>query len=76
MTEAEIKAFNAGYMIACCNFVNMHNEPTVGAEVLAQAGMTRADVKAMDLSEYDMLALKEMVRNSRYSPFADKRKAA
>jgi len=64
MTNAEKAAFNNGYLLACCNLANMHDRPCLAADVLAEAGITEADVKAMDLSEYDAGAL-EKIRNAR-----------
>lgn len=52
--------FNAGYLIACCNIANMHNEECIASDVLSQAGITEAEVKALDLSEYDANALVEI----------------
>jgi hypothetical protein len=62
MTKAEKAAFNHGYLLACCNLMNLHNEPELASDVLAEAGITEADVKVMDLTEYDALALLEIRR--------------
>ncbi|MFT8723803.1 MAG: hypothetical protein ABF759_14720 [Acetobacter malorum] len=51
------KNFNAGYLIACCNIYNMHNEEGIAADILREAGITEAEVKALDLNEYDAEAL-------------------
>lgn len=63
-TKAEDVAFKAGYLIACCNIVSMHDEPGIACDVLAEAGITTADVKAMDLCEHDVSALK-IIRKQR-----------
>jgi hypothetical protein len=63
-TDAEKFAFNTGYLLACCNIVNLHDQPGIAYDVLAEAGITRADVKAMDLCEYDAEALK-IIRKER-----------
>ncbi|WP_025828343.1 hypothetical protein [Acetobacter okinawensis] len=60
--------FNAGYLIACCNIVNMHNEEGIASDILAQAGITEAEVKALDLSEYDANALTEIRKASSEDP--------
>lgn len=60
--------FNAGYLIACCNIVNMHNEEGIASDILAQAGITEAEVKALDLSEYDANALAEIRKASSEDP--------
>jgi hypothetical protein len=64
MTDAEKLAFNTGYLIACCNLVNMHDRPCLASDVLAEAGITEADVQAMGLTEYDQRAL-EKIRKGR-----------
>lgn len=58
--EAEDRGFRAGYLLACCNIASLHNEPSIASDILAEAGITAAQVKAMDLSEYDAAALKEI----------------
>lgn len=60
MTDAETAAFKAGYLLACCNLHNLHNEPGLACDVLAEAGITEADVAAMDLCDYDATALAEI----------------
>jgi hypothetical protein len=64
MTDEKRKAFNAGYLLACCNVQNMHGMDCIAADVLAEAGITVADLQAMDLSEYDAKALK-VIREAR-----------
>ncbi len=49
--------FNRGYVIACCNLVNLHGADIVAVDTLKQLGITRTDIDAMDLSEYDLSAL-------------------
>jgi hypothetical protein len=60
VTEAEVLSFKTGYMLACCNLVNLHDEPGLAYDVLAEAGITRADVKAMELCDYDAKALRKI----------------
>lgn len=60
MTEAESLAFKTGYLLACCNLTNLHDQPTIAADVLGEAGITTADLRAMDLSDYDKAALREI----------------
>ena len=67
-SDSDTLEFKRGYMLACCNLVNMHDEPTIGAEVLAAADITKADVKAMDLTDYDATALREMRKYGRFDP--------
>ena len=50
-------SFSNGYLLACCNLVNLHDRPELANDVLGEAGITQAEVKAMDLSEYDARAL-------------------
>jgi hypothetical protein len=68
MTEAETAAFKAGYLLACCNLVHLHKEPDIASDVLAEAGITKADVKAMDLTEYDRKVLREIRKARRLDP--------
>lgn len=70
MTEAEKAAFNNGYLIACCNLTNMHNEPCLASDVLAELGIVEADVATMDLSEYDARALAEIRKARSRDPLA------
>ena len=65
--------FDRGYVIACCNLVNLHDQPGMAWDVLSQLGVSRADVKRMDLSEYDMKALRVIEKDSRTSPYGDGR---
>ncbi|MFT8369284.1 MAG: hypothetical protein ABF646_11095 [Acetobacter papayae] len=60
LTSSKRQNFNAGYLIACCNIANMHNEESIASDVLAEASITESDVKALDLSEYDANALAEI----------------
>lgn len=62
--EAETKRqFNVGYILACCNLTNLHDEPCMSFDVLEQLGISRAEVKAMNLSEYDTKALRKIERS-------------
>lgn len=61
LAEAEAAAeFSRGYLIACCNLVNLHDQPEVAFDVLREMNLTRQQVKAMGLSEYDARALREI----------------
>lgn len=67
--------FDRGYVIACCNLENLHGESDLAWDVLAELGVSRADIRRMDLCEYDMRALKRIEKNGRSgSPYADGRK--
>ncbi|MFS2326647.1 hypothetical protein U2P60_14725 [Brucella sp. H1_1004] len=68
--EREKKAFKAGYVLACCNVVHQHDEPTIAHDALAELGVTKAEVKAMKLSEFDMKALRIIERDRAISPYA------
>jgi hypothetical protein len=67
MTDAETLAFKTGYLLACCNLQNLHDQPGMARDVLGEAGITTADVKAMGLSGYDAKALRE-IRQCRDDP--------
>jgi hypothetical protein len=60
LSRSKRQNFNAGYLIACCNLFNMHNEEGMAADILAEATITEEDVKALGLSEYDAAALVEI----------------
>ncbi len=70
MSEAEKLAFNNGYLIACCNLANMHGEHCLACDVLGEAGITKSEVKAMDLCEYDAKALKKIRKARRDDPLS------
>jgi hypothetical protein len=57
LEEARRLDFNRGYLIACCNIANLHNEECIASDVLIEAGIVQSDVTAMDLNEYDAAAL-------------------
>ncbi len=52
--------FNRGYLIACCDMMNLHGDSRIASDTLAQAGITQSDVKKMDLTEYDAAALADI----------------
>lgn len=67
--EAEkIHEFNRGYVIACCNTSNLHNEPTIACDVLAELDISEDDIQRMDLAEYDATALAEIRKQRKEDP--------
>lgn len=67
--EAEkIHEFNSGYVIACCNTSNLHNEPTIACDVLAELDISEDDIQRMDLAEYDATALAEIRKQRKEDP--------
>ncbi|MFT8886530.1 MAG: hypothetical protein ABF946_10050 [Acetobacter papayae] len=68
LASSKRASFNAGYLIACCNVYNMHNEEGIASDILAQAGITEAEIEAVDLSEYDAAALTEIRKASGEDP--------
>lgn len=70
LAMAEKIAFEHGYVLACCNIVNLHDEPTIAHDTLSELGVTRQAVKAMNLSEFDMKALRKIERGAVGSPYA------
>lgn len=68
--------FNVGYVIACANLVNLHDRPGLAADVMAQAGISWADVLRMELSDYDMKALRQIRKERGRKAFADGRRRA
>lgn len=71
---AKAEGFNTGYLIACCNIQNLHGEAPIAFDVLAQLGVSRAEVRRMDLSEYDAAALRKIEKSRNGSVYADGRK--
>lgn len=70
--EGEHKAdFNIGYTLACSNLVNLHDQPGIAADVMAQAGISWEEVEAMGLTEYDMKALREIKEERASEPFKE-----
>lgn len=61
--------FERGYVIACANIANLHNEPTIAADVMAQLGISWTDVKRLGLGEYDMQALRKIKAEHSREPF-------
>lgn len=55
-------AFNHGYVIACCNITNLHDEPGIAHDTLRELGVTKAEVKKMGLCDYDAKALRDIER--------------
>lgn len=56
--DAADKAFKFGYTLACCTLTNLHDQPGMAKDVLRDIGLTRSEVKEMNLSEYDPKALR------------------
>ena len=61
-TEAEVRAFNRGYLIACCNIVNGYDEPSMAADLVSSLDITASQINDMDLSEYDSDAVTEIIK--------------
>lgn len=52
--------FDRGYVIACLNTFSMHGDSVISGEAFVQLGITRDEVKALDLSDYDLDTLKKL----------------
>lgn len=68
MTREEQLAFSRGYLIACCNLDNLHDMPCVASDVLAEGGVTSADIRKMGLTEYDLKALRRIRKARNLDP--------
>ena len=55
--------FQAGYLLAVSNLVNMHGADTEAADVLAELGVTESILKKLDLSDYDAKPLRRLFRD-------------
>lgn len=62
LKRAEHAGFNAGYAMACANICNLHDKPDIAGDVLSESGITLAQVRALDLTEYDMKPLRALFR--------------
>lgn len=68
--DARKQAFAHGYLLACCNIMNLHGDSVIAFDVLAEAGISEDEATAMDLCEYDEKALAKIrAERSRESPF-------
>lgn len=70
MTKAEIAAWKNGYLIACCNLTNLHDRPELASDVLAEADISKTDVRRMKLPEYDQKALREIRKARQDDPIS------
>lgn len=55
---AKTECFNFGYVLASANILHLHDEPVIASDVLREAGLGWSEITAMDLSDYDMDAIK------------------
>lgn len=69
MQMGDARDFNAGYILACANIVNQHDEPGMAADVARELGVSWDEVKRMRLSPYDMAALRKIKRYGRRDAF-------
>ena len=60
-----LSAFDHGYLIACSNLVNMHDEPDLAGDILDQINLSVEQIEAMDLSEIDLSALEAITKSGR-----------
>lgn len=70
---ARSEEYTRGYVVACGLLVALHDQPGMAADVIAQEGITWAQVKALDLSDYDMESLLQ-IRKERRSGLDDARR--
>ncbi len=54
------REFERGYVIACCNLINMHGADTHSVDLFSALGITKAKIKRMNLTDYDMSALADL----------------
>jgi len=70
LEEMRVTEFNRGYLIACCNLTNLHDRPELASDVLMAAGIVAAEVKAMNLTDYDAKALRKIRKARGDDPIA------
>lgn len=68
------KAFKFGYTLACCTLVHMHDQPGMAKDVLKDIGLTRADAKAMNLTDFDAKLLRKIERSPGHGELYIKKK--
>lgn len=49
--------FNRGYVLACANIVNLHGADVAVMEGFAQLGISKTELKALELCDYDQRAI-------------------
>lgn len=60
--------FKRGAVIALSTLNALHDQPTICSEVLGELGITPADCGDMDLTEYDLASVAQILAASRTSP--------
>lgn len=78
-TDAErerTRWFNAGYLIAVANIMNMHNEDTIAEDVLGALGEDRSVLNGLDLADYDLKPLRKLFGEIERKAAYDRRKVA
>lgn len=63
--QVATEGFNSGYVLACATILHLHDEPTLAADVLREAGLKWSEVAAMDLCEFDMEVLEKIRREEK-----------
>ena len=72
----KLTEFELGYVIACANLVNLHDQPGMAADVMSALGVSWKQIEIADLTDYDMRALREIKREKSVRPFVDGRTKA
>lgn len=67
MAEIDKASFNAGYLIAVANIMNMHGEDVIARDVLMALGTSESTMRRLGLSEYDTKPLGRLFRDIRRS---------
>jgi hypothetical protein len=65
MTNARNKEFDRGYLLACATIVNNYGSITTAADTLNASEIKRSDIPGFDLSEYDQVAIDEILADPR-----------
>lgn len=63
--------FNAGYVLAVANLINLHGSTVEAEDVMRELDISWSEIRRMDLSEYDMDALKKIKRDDKRCPFRE-----
>jgi len=61
----QLTEFETGYVMACANMQNLHDEPNIASDALLELGRTKSEIlSGFEWSEYDRDALKTIFDQS------------
>jgi hypothetical protein len=72
---ADEKEFRLGYVMAVANLMHLHDQPTIAADLLAEAGLTLPQIRGLGLSDFDMKPVAALFRTEARLRRRDRRRA-